>query len=360
MRRALDLARRGAGLAPPNPLVGAVLVADGSVVGKGWHEGPGTPHAEVVALRAAGERARGATLYTTLEPCSHTGRTGPCADAIVDAGVARVVAGALDPNPVVDGLGFQRLRDGGVEVETGVFGEEAERLIGGFAKHVVSGLPLVTLKTAATMDGKVAARDGSSRWITGEAARERVHHLRAGSGAVVVGAGTALADDPSLTVRLEAYRGRQPIRVLADARGRVPATGKLFDDAAPTLVATTDAAPEERRAEWQAAGAEVLVLEPSLSGGVSLLPLLEALGKREVQDVLVEGGPTLAWSFVEAGLVDRVVLFLAPTLLGGVDAPGVLGGEGFSPVGAGLRLDIVNVRRVGEDLEVEADVHRDR
>jgi diaminohydroxyphosphoribosylaminopyrimidine deaminase/5-amino-6-(5-phosphoribosylamino)uracil reductase len=371
LARAIRLAERGHGLASPNPPVGAVVVApDGRVVGEGWHEGPGTAHAEVAALRAAGAEARGATLYTSLEPCDHTGRTGPCTVVLIAAGVARVVAGARDPNPLVDGRGLERLRSAGVMVETpndsdpgdAELLEAAERLIAGFARHVRTGLPFVVLKMAATLDGKVAARDGTSRWITGEAARAAVHRMRAAADAVMVGAGTVLADDPSLTVRLDGYRGRQPLRVVVDAAGRVPAARKLFDGEAPTLVATADGVGPDRARAWTEAGADVWRPEQPgpTAGFVPLAPLIEHLGKRDVQRVLIEGGPTLAWNAVRDGVLDRVVVFLAPKLLGGRDAPGILGGEGLTPVDAAIGLAIRRVERLGEDLMVEADVHGDR
>jgi diaminohydroxyphosphoribosylaminopyrimidine deaminase/5-amino-6-(5-phosphoribosylamino)uracil reductase len=358
--RALALAERGRGLVSPNPLVGAVVVSsDGVVVGEGWHEGPGTPHAELSALREAGEAARGATLYTSLEPCNHFGRTPPCTEAIVSSGVSRVVASLRDPNPVVDGRGFAELERNGVEVREGPLAEEAARQNEAFVKHVRTGLPFITWKMAASLDGKVAARDGSSRWITGEAARADVHRLRAWSDAIVVGAGTAIVDDPSLTVRDPAYRGHPPLRVLVDARGRVPASGDLFDDAAPTLVATTDLASQERREAWREAGAEVVVFGAE-GQHVPLGDLVTLLGKRDVQGVLLEGGPTLAFAAVEDGLVDKVVVYLAPKLIGGVDAPTVLGGRGFAPIGNAVRLRVRSFDPIGEDLKVEADVHRDR
>jgi diaminohydroxyphosphoribosylaminopyrimidine deaminase/5-amino-6-(5-phosphoribosylamino)uracil reductase len=358
--RALALAERGRGIVSPNPLVGAVVVSEsGVVVGEGWHEGPGTPHAEVVALRDAGDAASGATLYTSLEPCAHTGRTPPCTDAIVAAGVTRVVSAMRDPNPIVDGRGFAELERAGVDVRHGVLAEEARRLNEAFVKHVRTGLPFVTWKMAASLDGKVAARDGSSRWITGEAARGDVHRLRAWSDAIVVGAGTALVDDPSLTVRDPGYHGRPPLRVLVDARGRVPATGDLFDDAAPTLVATTDLAPEERRDEWQEAGAEVVPFSAE-GDHVPVGELVTLLGKRDVQGVLLEGGPTLAFAAIEDGVVDKVVVYLAPKLIGGVDAPTVLGGRGFAPISNAVQLRVRSFDPIGDDLKVEADVHRDR
>jgi len=353
MRRALALAERGLGLAPPNPLVGCVLVRDGAVVGEGWHRGRGTDHAEALALAEAGERSRGATAFVTLEPCSHEGRTPPCAPALIEAGVARVVAAIGDPYREVDGRGFRMLRDAGLAVEVGLLAEEAERQNAGFLKHVRSGRPFVTLKLASSLDGKVAARDGSSRWITGPAARADVHRLRAAAGAVAVGAGTAVADDPALTVRLDGYQGRQPLRVVVDASGRVPPGGVLFDDAAPTLVATSEGAAAAAVQAWRAAGADVAVL-PRSNGGVSLAALMELLGDRDIQHVVVEGGPTLAWSAVGEGVVDRFVLFLAPKLIGGTDAPGALGGQGIATLGSAVPLVVESVEAVGDDLKITA------
>jgi diaminohydroxyphosphoribosylaminopyrimidine deaminase / 5-amino-6-(5-phosphoribosylamino)uracil reductase len=359
MRRALELAENGRGSAAPNPVVGAILVRDGRLVGEGFHRGPGTPHAEAAALGQAGELARGATLYTTLEPCAHFGRTPPCTTAIIDAGVARVVSALRDPHAIVDGKGFARLSEAGVRLSEGVCGEEAARQLRAYTKHVTTGLPFVVLKMAATLDGKVAARDGTSRWITGEAARADAHRLRAASGAVLVGSGTALGDDPSLTVRDATLPGRPPLRVLVDARGRVDERHRLFDGAAPTLVATTDRSSGERREEWRRAGADVTVFGAA-PGGLSLPELLGHLGKHDVQHVLLEGGPTIAWSAVEADLVDEIVLYLAPKLLGGVEAPGVLAGSGFAPLDRAARLRITDVEMIGNDVRVEADVHRDR
>lgn len=361
MRRALELAERGRGLVSPNPLVGAVLVRDGEVVGEGWHEGPGTPHAEAVALDRAGDRARGATLYTTLEPCSHYGRTPPCAPRVIEARVARVVTAIGDPNPLVDGGGLAALRSAGIAVETGRLGEQATRQNEAFLKHVRTGLPFVTLKMAASLDGKVAARDGSSRWITGEPARAEVHRMRGEADAIMVGAGTALRDDPSLTVRDPSYRGRSTLRIVVDGGGVVPDGHRvLADGRAPTLMATTDRAPESRRRAWADAGAEVLVVGDPSSEHVPLERLFEELGKRDVQHVLLEGGPTLAWESIRLRLVDRLVLFLAPILVGGAGAPGILMGEGTTAIADALPVEIADVQRIGDDLKVTAYVHRDR
>src|SRR5439155_6338059 len=260
-------------------------VSDGRVVGEGWHEGPGTEHAEIMALRDAGSRARGATLYVTLEPCSHLGRTGPCAPAVADAGVARVVASVQDANPEVDGRGFDLLRGHGVAVDIGLLADRAADLIRGFTTSITESRPFVTLKLAASLDGKIAARDGSSTWITSEEARRDSHQLRAKSGAIVVGAGTAMADRPRLTVRLEGYRGRRPLRVVVDASGRTPPEGPLFDGSAPTMVATSRRAPQEIRDAWVGAGGMVVVLGDQ---AVSLAALMDHLWRSEgVQEVLI-------------------------------------------------------------------------
>ncbi|HEV8564032.1 MAG TPA: bifunctional diaminohydroxyphosphoribosylaminopyrimidine deaminase/5-amino-6-(5-phosphoribosylamino)uracil reductase RibD [Actinomycetota bacterium] len=361
MRRAIELAGRGWGRVSPNPLVGAVVVRGDEVVGEGWHEGPGLPHAEAMALGEAGELARGATAFTTLEPCNHFGRTPPCTRALVDAGVSRVVVAALDPNLGDGSPGVADLRSAGLEVVTGVLAIDAEQQNEAFLTHVRTGRPFVVLKMAGTLDGKAAARDGSSKWITGEAARADVQLLRAWSDAVAIGSGTAVADDPSLTVRNPALAGtRPPLRVLIDTSGRVAPTGKLFDRSVPTLVATTDLTTHARIDEWRASGADVTVLDRDEAGGVSLPALVEHLGKRDVQGLLIEGGPSLAWSAIRDGVVDKVVFYFAPLLAGGSGARSVIAGSGFAPIGESVRVEIKSVERVDEDLRVEAYVHRDR
>jgi diaminohydroxyphosphoribosylaminopyrimidine deaminase/5-amino-6-(5-phosphoribosylamino)uracil reductase len=363
MRRALELATRGWGRVSPHPMVGAVVVgSDGEVVGEGWFEGPrGNPHAEVVALREAGDRTRGASLYCTLEPCDHHGSTPPCTEAVIAAGVARVVIGAGDPNPIVDGRGFAKLRAAGVAVEVGMLADEAHRLNEAFERHVTTGLPFVVLKSALSLDGKTAAADGTSRWITSAEARTDAQRLRAWADAVVVGARTAQLDDPALTVREPAWAdARPPLRVLVDAVGATSPTIRMFDDAAPTLVATSEGSRDDRVRAWQEAGADVVVLGTDVDGGVSIDALLAALGKRDVQGVLVEGGAGLAWSFLRDGFVDRIVAYVAPKVIGGARAPGMVTGAGFVPVDAALPLEFERIERIGPDLRVEARVHRDR
>jgi diaminohydroxyphosphoribosylaminopyrimidine deaminase/5-amino-6-(5-phosphoribosylamino)uracil reductase len=354
MRRALELARRGVGLASPNPMVGAVVVdPTGAPAGEGWHQGPGTPHAEVHALRAAGGRARGGTLYVTLEPCGHHGRTPPCTDAIVDGGVARVVAAVRDPNPLVDGAGLACLRDAGIRVEVGLESEAAGQLIEAFATAVTTGMPFVTLKLAMSLDGRVAARDGSSRWITGEASRRDAHRLRAEHDAVMVGAGTAIADDPALTVRMVDHLGRQPIRIVVDGAGRLSARGRLFDGEAPLWILTGSDAPAAVTQAWEVAGARIW----TLPGGspVDLRAGLAAWAReadRPLRSILIEGGPTLAWSAVRGGLVDRLVVYVAPVLVGGVGAPAALGGEGVATIASAIPMEIEAVDRLGDDLRI--------
>jgi diaminohydroxyphosphoribosylaminopyrimidine deaminase / 5-amino-6-(5-phosphoribosylamino)uracil reductase len=362
MARALALAEGGRGTTSPNPMVGAVLVRDGEVVGEGFHRAAGQPHAEAVALAAAGPRAAGATCYVTLEPCAHHGRTPPCADALLAAGVARVVAALRDPDPRVDGAGLARLAAGGAAVAVGPGEAAAVAQNAAYLLHRRLGRPRVTCKAAASLDGKVAAADGTSQWITGPPARADAHRLRAEADAVAVGAGTALADDPRLTVRLHrpagGWPGRQPLRVLVDAAGRVGPGGHLFDGEAPTLVATTAAAPAAATRAWAAAGAEVLVCAeaPTAWGpGVDLTQLAKVLGERGVLELLVEGGPRLHASLWAAGLVDRLVWYLAPLVLGGDAAPGLLPGPGVPTLAAGRRLQVRAVDRLGEDLRVVAE-----
>ena len=358
MRRALALAERARGLTSPNPLVGAVVVRDGQVVGEGFHEAAGRPHAEVAALEAAGDRARGATLYVTLEPCVHQGRTPPCLPRLLASGVARVVVAATDPDPRVDGRGVAALRAAGISVSVGVLGEEAARQNRAFFTAMRYGRPLVTLKAAATLDGRIADVHGRSRWITGEAARREAHRLRSEHDAIVVGIGTVLSDDPALTVRLGRAWPREPWRVVLDALGRTPPTARVLTAATPAraLIAVGPDAPAERVAALRAAGATVLSL-PGDRARVDVTALLAALHAREVRAVLVEGGAEVHAAFLERDLVDRVAIFLAPRLLGGRAAPGGVGGAG-RPLAEAVRLGPLAVRPLGEDLLVEADVVR--
>jgi diaminohydroxyphosphoribosylaminopyrimidine deaminase/5-amino-6-(5-phosphoribosylamino)uracil reductase len=358
MRRALRLAERARGRTAPNPMVGAVVVSGDESVSEGYHHRAGEPHAEILALRAAGERARGATLYVTLEPCCHHGRTPPCTDAVLAAGVRRVVAATLDPFPKVAGGGVATLRAAGVEVTVGVLEAEARRQNEAFRKAVTGGLPFVTLKAAMTLDGKIATVTGDSRWVTGEVARRHVHRLRDHHDAILVGIGTVRADDPLLTARLP--RARDPVRVVVDARADLPLNSQIGATLATvrTLVAVTEAAPPSRRDALAAAGAEVLAL-PADGGRVDLRALMEALVRRELHSVLVEGGAEIHASLLAAGLVDKVILYVAPKLIGGREAPGPVGGPGIARMNDAIPLHDLRVRRFGADLAVEGYVHGD-
>lgn len=326
MRAAITLAHRGLGRAAPNPAVGCVLVKGGRVVGRGWTQPGGRPHAETEALDRAGDRARGATVYVSLEPCSHHGQTPPCVEALIAAGVARCVVAFGDPDDRVAGRGLARLREAGVEVAEGLLADEAEEVNAGFLMRVREGRPLVTLKLATTLDGRIATSAGESRWITGEAARAHGHLLRAGHDAVMVGGGTALADDPRLDVRLSGLEDRAPLRIVLDGGLRLPATHDLAARARsqPTLLFTRAGHPAERRQALEDKGVEVLEVE---TDGEDLLPVadvLQALGGRGFTRLLVEGGGRLAASLFQAELVDRLVWF---------HAPGVIGGDGVAAVG---------------------------
>lgn len=358
MDRALDVAARGIGLTAPNPVVGAVLVRHNAVVGEGGHRHAGAPHAEAVALSAAGTRARGATCYVTLEPCAHHGRTPPCADALIVAGVSRVVVACGDPNPLVDGRGLARLRSAGIEVTIGVREAEARALNRGFFCFVTRGRPHVTLKSALTLDGKIAGADGTSRWITGEAARAEAHRMRFAADAVLVGVGTVLQDDPELTVRFPGLPAKEPFRVVADSRLRTPPRARLLEagQASRVVIACVAPAPTEPAARLRARGVRVLAL-PGDAGRVDLGALLVALARLDVMAVLAEGGAELGGALVDQGLVDRVAFFVAPRLLGGRSAPGPVGGTGRALKEA-LSLVDVTVRRIGEDLLIEGDVSR--
>ncbi|HYU40221.1 MAG TPA: bifunctional diaminohydroxyphosphoribosylaminopyrimidine deaminase/5-amino-6-(5-phosphoribosylamino)uracil reductase RibD [Acidimicrobiia bacterium] len=318
MARAAELGEQGRRTAPPNPWVGAVVVdQNGHVRGEGFHERPGSPHAEALALAAAGARARGGTAYITLEPCAHQGRTPPCTESLITAGVRRVVVALEDPDPRVAGRGLEKLRAAGIDVVVGPGAAATTRSLAPYLHHRRTGRAWCVLKTAMSLDARTAAADGSSRWITGAAARADAHRLRAESQAVVVGAGTALADQPTLTARdVEPPVERQPLRVLLDSRGRVPPTGSLFDPAlAPTLVVTTDAAPSTAVDGWRAAGAKVETV-PQGGGGVDLEATLDLLGRHDVVQAMVEGGATLHGGLLAEGLADRIVAYVAPTVLG--------------------------------------------
>ncbi len=360
MARAIRLAVLGLYTAEPNPRVGCVLVRDGEVVGEGWHQRTGGPHAERLALAMAGDRARGATAYVSLEPCCHHGKTPPCTDGLIQAGVARVVAATRDPNPLVAGQGLARLRAQGIEVVVGLLEEEARRLNPGFIKRMEQGLPYVRCKLAASLDGRTAMASGESQWITSEAARRDAQFLRARSAAILTGVGTLLADDPALNVRLTARelpgverdsQIHQPVRVVVDSRLRTPPTARMLTLPGTTLIACLTA-DSGRAAPLEAAGAQVLVTPPG-PGGVDLEFLLRYLARQEINEVLIEAGSTLAGAALQAGLVDELVLYLAPHLMGDAGS-GLCHLPGLELMRDRLPLAIQDVRRVGPDLKVTA------
>ena len=362
MRLALELAERGRGWTSPNPMVGAVIVRDGRIIGQGWHERCGQPHAERNALISCAQDPAGAVMYVTLEPCCHHGRQPPCTDAILKAGIRRVVVGSEDPNPLVAGKGIRILREHGVEVVEGVMRAECGRLNEIFFHYIQTGLPFVVMKYAMTMDGKIAAFTGASRWITGEEARAHVQAQRHRHSAIMVGVGTVLADDPLLTCRIPG--GKNPVRVICDTRLRTPLTARVVATAkeVPTILATcrTDG---KARSAYEDAGCRILTTAEK-NGHVDLRQLMEALGREQIDSVLLEGGGTLNWAALESGVVRKVQAYIAPKLFGGRDAKTPVEGQGVpSPAGA-FCLKGAAITRLGGDFlvesEVEYGVHRDR
>ena len=349
MRRALALAERGVGRTAPNPPVGCVLVRDGAVLGEGWHEAAGRPHAEAAALATVGGRAEGATAYVTLEPCNHSGRTGPCTDALIAAGVRRVVLGAADPNPRVTGGGRARLRAAGVEVVEGIERAACRRLIAPFARWVTTGRPLVTLKVATTLDGRIATRTGHSRWVTGAEARHEVHRMRDRMDAVLVGAGTVRDDDPALTTRLPDGTGRDPIRLVLTTAGELPAGCQLLASPAgarTVLITAERVAPPSPNVDIWPVGAA--------GGGVDVEAALLRVGAEGITSLLVEGGMQVATALLRARRVDRLVCFVAPRVVGG-DGRGWAGPLGIDTMDAAIGLTDVRVRSVGADVCIEGD-----
>jgi diaminohydroxyphosphoribosylaminopyrimidine deaminase/5-amino-6-(5-phosphoribosylamino)uracil reductase len=349
MARALALAERGRETATPNPSVGCVIAKDGRVIGEGWHERAGGPHAEAAALAACREPAEGATVYVTLEPCSHHGRTPPCADALVAAGVARVVAALEDPNPLVKGRGLARLRGAGIRVETGLAAAQAREAHLGFVSRMSRGRPWIRIKAAASLDGRIALASGESRWITGEAARRDVHRLRARSCAMLTGIGTVLRDDPELTVRHVPCE-RQPRRIVIDSRLDLPPTARILSGAPPLVL--TVSADRARREALEARGAEVVVV-PAEGAKTDLAAVARLLAERGFNEVTVETGTKLNGSLLRAGVVDEIVLYVAPMLMGEA-AQGLFALGELTALGQALRPAIVDVRRVGEDLRLTA------
>ena len=356
MKLALGLARRGIGWTSPNPVVGAVLVKDNLIIGRGYHHRFGDNHAEVNALQNATAEPAGTTLYVTLEPCYHHGKTPPCVDAIISNKIERVVIGMLDPNPEVNGKSVRILNENGIETRVGVMEEECHELNEAHFKYMTTGLPLVTLKFAQTLDGRIATASGDSQWISSEEFQKMAHRLRSVNDAVLVGINTVLADDPQLTVRL--VRGRNPTRIILDSKLRTPPKSKIVRtcDEAPVIIVTTERADNRKTSQLRGLGVEVLEVQSGASGGIDLKHLLQSLGKRNISSLLVEGGAKVITSFLHYKLADRVVVALAPKILGrGIDAVGELD---IIQLSQALKLTFQKISRAGDDIVIEAKVDR--
>ncbi len=352
MKQALSLAKLALGQVSPNPAVGAVIVKDGEVVGQGYTQPPGSGHAEVMALKQAGEKARGAVMYVTLEPCCHYGRTPPCTQAIIAAGISEVHLAMLDPNPIVSGRGNADLEKENIKTCIGEHEQEAKEINEAYAKYITTGMPFVTAKFAISLDGKIATRNGDSKWISSKEARKYVHYLRYTSDAIMVGANTVRTDDPQLTCRFGGTGGeakKQPLRVVVDGRGHTPATAQVFGEPGKVLLVLGRRVRVEKKQSFIHVGAELLEL-PSEKGQLKLEQLLKALGTRQITSILVEGGGILLGSLFDAGLINKVITFIAPIIIGGGAAKTAVAGEGVDTVKNALRLERINVEKIGEDL----------
>lgn len=353
MKQALTLAQYATGRTSPNPMVGAVITRDGRVVGQGWHKKAGAPHAEINALQQAGDLARNGTIYVTLEPCSHYGRTGPCVEALIAAGIKKVIIAMTDPNPLVAGQGIHTLRKAGIEVVEGVLASEAAKLNEVFIKWISTKMPFVLLKSAMSLDGKIASYTGHSKWITGSESRAYVHQLRDVYDAILVGIGTVLADNPSLTTRL-AYQGENPIRVIVDSKARTPLESNVVADGlAKTIIAITHEAPQSRVDALRTCGVDVIVCE-SKDGRINLSNLFQILGKQQITNILIEGGSTINASVLEDNLVDKIQWFIAPKFIGGSGAPGPIGGKGIEEVNNVKIFEDIHMESIGEDILISA------
>ncbi|MCJ7830514.1 MAG: bifunctional diaminohydroxyphosphoribosylaminopyrimidine deaminase/5-amino-6-(5-phosphoribosylamino)uracil reductase RibD [Desulfobacterales bacterium] len=359
MKMALDLALKGQGFTSPNPMVGAVVVREAKVVGKGYHHAAGQTHAEVNALADAGDAAQGATLYVNLEPCNHTGRTPPCTESIIAAGIRRAVVGMADPNPDVAGGGAAHLMQHGIEVQTGVCEEEARKLNEVFAKFVSTKRPFVYLKCAATLDGRIATRTGNSQWVTGPEARRFVHRLRHAVDGIMVGVNTVQTDDPRLTTRLEDLPGLDPVRIVLDTHLRIPENARLLrvESDSDTIIVTSESAPGGKKARLLAGGARVIDA-PLKDGLIDMDHLMDQLGALGITSLLIEGGSRVAASALRAGVVDKIFFFFAPKILGGDDGVPICSGPGPDLIGECIPVTGVQVRKIGEDVLIEGYIAR--
>lgn len=355
MRLALELAKRGKGLTSPNPCVGAVIVKGGKIIGKGYHKRAGRPHAEIYALRQAGRKARGATLYVSLEPCRHYGKTPPCVNAIISHKIKRVVTAMKDPNPLNDGKGLKTLRKNGIKVESGILKDEAKKLNEAFIKFITKKIPFVTVKVAQSLDGKIATHTGDSKWITNEVAREYVHMLRGKVDAILVGVKTVLRDDPLLTARPKDRKaGKQPFRIILDSKLRTPLNARIFSKASSgkVIIATTRLAPKDKLEALERKNAEILIVS-SKDGKVNIKSLMKELRKKDIAHVLVEGGGEAIASVIEAKVVDKVLFFIAPKIIGGRQATTSVEGSGVDRISRAIKLKEVSFENIGDNFLIE-------
>lgn len=355
MQEALRIAKNAQGRTSPNPMVGAVIVKDGRIIAEGWHRKAGTPHAEIHALNMAGELAKNSTMYVTLEPCSHYGRTPPCANKIVDAGIKKVVIAMKDPNPLVAGRGIEILRAAGVEVEVGILEEDARRLNEVFLKYITKKIPFVTAKFACSLDGKIATASGQSQWISCEESRNFVHKLRDINDGIMAGIGTVLADNPSLTARIDG--GKNPVRIIVDSKARTPLDAKFLNDgAAKNIIAVTANAPLEKISALKNLGAEIIIAGESQ---VDLKILMQELASREITSILLEGGGILNFSMFRAGLIDKVLAFIAPKIIGGKNALTAVEGVGVENLFDAAQLENLTAEKIGNDILISGYVNQD-
>ncbi|MCT4607077.1 MAG: bifunctional diaminohydroxyphosphoribosylaminopyrimidine deaminase/5-amino-6-(5-phosphoribosylamino)uracil reductase RibD [Marinisporobacter sp.] len=360
MQRALLLAKKGMGYTNPNPLVGAVIVKNKKIIGEGYHKVYGGPHAEINAFNHATEDVRGATMYVTLEPCSHYGKTPPCAHAIVEKGIKKVVIAMKDPNPLVSGKGIEIIKNNGIEVITGVLEKEAKELNEIFIKYITTQSPFCILKTAMTLDGKIATYTGDSKWISNESSRKLVHRLRHQVSGIMVGIGTILADDPFLTTRLEDIQGINPARIIVDTHGKIPLDAHVLKDCknTKTILATTELIETEKLKKIEKTGATIITT-PLKDGKVDLPFLMKALGNQKMDSILLEGGATLNYSALKENIVDKIISFIAPKIIGGINAKTPIGGEGISHIKNAILLKDMKVSTIHEDLMLEAYVRKE-
>ncbi|WP_182187323.1 bifunctional diaminohydroxyphosphoribosylaminopyrimidine deaminase/5-amino-6-(5-phosphoribosylamino)uracil reductase RibD [Pectinatus frisingensis] len=359
MQTAINLAKNAVGRTSPNPMVGAVIVKNNRIIGCGWHKKAGTPHAEIHALQAAGELSQGATLYVSLEPCSHFGRTPPCCDAVIKAGIKRVVVAITDPNPKVSGRGIKKMRDAGLEVVTGVLENEAAKLNEVFFKWIETGFPFITIKSAMSLDGKTATASGQSKWITNEASRTYGHHLRDINDAIMVGINTIIADNPTLTTRLAAG-GKNPIRIIADSTGRIPLDAAVLNDnAALTLVVVTAKASPLKIAALKAKkNVDVIIADAAETAGINLTDLFKQLAQREICSILIEGGATLIGNIVEEKLADKAYFFIAPKIVGGKSAKSAVEGPGIKNLADALTLASPVIKNLDGDFLISGNLNK--